>query len=66
MAAIPGLGGLATFNMLHGFTEAIVRGYRTGFLEDSDYRHLTQCETLEVNYINSFYIIKCLTIHPIS
>ncbi len=41
------VGGLSTFNMLHGFPEALVRGMRSGFLRDSDYHHLTQCETLE-------------------
>jgi hypothetical protein len=40
-------GGMATFNMHHGFAEALVRGLRSGFLGDSDYHHLTQCETLE-------------------
>jgi V-type H+-transporting ATPase subunit d len=48
MAYIPGLGGMTTFNMLHGFPEAIVRGFRSTFLTDADYHHLTQCETLEV------------------
>jgi hypothetical protein len=42
------IGGLATFNMQHGFIEAIIRGFRSGFLEDSQYHHLTQSETLEV------------------
>ncbi len=42
------LGGLTTFNIHHGFTEALVRGMRSGFLNDSDYHHLTQCENLEV------------------
>eukprot|EP01038_Epipyxis_sp_PR26KG_P009451 gene9451-12735_t len=41
------LGGMPTFNMQHGFTEAIVRGFRSGFLLDDTYHHLTQCETLE-------------------
>lgn len=40
-------GGLATFNILHGFTEALVRGMRSSFLKDSDYHHLTQCESLD-------------------
>ncbi|ETV84131.1 hypothetical protein H257_03436 [Aphanomyces astaci] len=40
-------GGLSTFNIQHGFVEALVRGYRSGFLDDVDYHHLTQCETLE-------------------
>ena len=42
------LGGMSTFNMQHGFVEALVRGMRSGFLEDSDYHHLTQCDNLEV------------------
>jgi V-type H+-transporting ATPase subunit d len=41
------LGGIATFNALHGFPEALVRGYRSGFLKDSDYHHLTQCDTID-------------------
>lgn len=41
------LGGLSTFNIQHGFVEAIVRGFRSGFLEDDTYHHLSQCETLE-------------------
>jgi hypothetical protein len=44
------LGGMATFNMGHGFVEALVRGMRSSFLSDSDYHHLTQCENLEVNF----------------
>jgi len=41
------LGDLATFNMQHGFCEASVRGMRSGFLGDTDYHHVTQCENLE-------------------
>lgn len=41
------LGGMTTFNMQHGFPEALVRGMRSGFLSDQDYHHLTQCENLE-------------------
>lgn len=40
-------GGIATFNIEHGFPEAVVRGFRSGFLTDYDYHHLTQCETLD-------------------
>lgn len=40
-------GGLATFNIQHGFIEALVRGMRCSFLADADYHHITQCETLE-------------------
>lgn len=40
-------GNLATFNILHGFPEALVRGMRSSFLADADYHHMTQCETLD-------------------
>lgn len=42
-----GPGGMDTFNILHGFPEALVRGMRSSFLLDADYHHLTQCETLD-------------------
>jgi vacuolar-type H+-ATPase subunit C/Vma6 len=53
VAAISVLGGMSTFNMAHGFVEALVRGMRSSFLLDADYHHLTQCENLEVIF-NSF------------
>lgn len=40
-------GGIAAFNVQHGYVEALVRGLRSGFLDDVDYHHLTQCESLE-------------------
>ena len=40
-------GDMTTFNILHGFPEALVRGMRSSFLADADYHHLTQCETLD-------------------
>lgn len=40
-------GDLVTFNILHGFPEALVRGMRSSFLGDSDYHHMTQCESLD-------------------
>ena len=40
-------GGISTFNIQHGYVEALVRGFRLGFLDDVDYHHLTQCESLE-------------------
>lgn len=30
-----------------GFVEGVVRGFRSGFLDDTDYHHITQCENLE-------------------
>ena len=41
------LGGLCTFNVAHGFAEALLRGMRSSCLSDPDYHHLTQCETLD-------------------
>jgi len=35
------------FHMHDGFVEALVRGYRSGFLGDVDYHQLTQCENLD-------------------
>lgn len=54
MASVPqGIhGGLADFNIQHGFSEALVRGMRNSFLSDADYHHLTQCETLEDMKLN--------------
>lgn len=42
-------GGIATFNIQHGYVEGLVRGYRSGILDDVDYHHLTQCESIEGN-----------------
>lgn len=41
------LGGMETFNMQHGFAEALVRGFRSGFIKADAYNHLSQCETME-------------------
>lgn len=38
---------LSFFNVNHGFTEALVRGLRSGFLGPEDYRRLATSETLE-------------------
>jgi len=38
---------LSFFNVNDGFGEAIVRGFRSGFLTSDDYRRLVQCESLE-------------------
>eukprot|EP00518_Triparma_eleuthera_P004742 CAMPEP_0182464126 /NCGR_PEP_ID=MMETSP1319-20130603/8306_1 /TAXON_ID=172717 /ORGANISM="Bolidomonas pacifica, Strain RCC208" /LENGTH=393 /DNA_ID=CAMNT_0024663743 /DNA_START=73 /DNA_END=1254 /DNA_ORIENTATION=+ len=44
---LPSVGGISTFNIAHGFVESLVRGMRNSFLKDSDYHHLTQCDTLD-------------------
>lgn len=36
-----------TFNIKDGFLEAIVRGYKSGFLSVADYNNLSQCESLD-------------------
>ena len=41
------MAGILFFNADDGAPEAILRGLRSGFLQDSDYGHLAQCETLE-------------------
>lgn len=38
---------LAGFNVNHGFTEALVRGLRSGFLGPEDYRRVANCDSLE-------------------
>jgi len=38
---------LAFFNVNHGFSEAVVRGLRSGFLTPEDYRRLGNSDTLE-------------------
>ena len=41
------MAGISTFNIQDGFCEALVRGYRSGFLKDSDYAAICGSETLE-------------------
>ena len=41
------MANLCLHNRDNGFTESLCRGFRTGFLSDADYHHLTQCETLD-------------------
>jgi len=38
---------LSFFNVQHGFTEALIRGLRSGFLTPEDYRRLSSSESLE-------------------
>jgi len=38
---------LSLFNVNHGFTEALVRGLRSGFLSAEDYRRISTADTLE-------------------
>jgi len=40
-------GDVMTFNTRHGYLEALVRGFRSGFLGEPEYRQLGQCESLD-------------------
>jgi len=44
---IPGHGNFLSFNINDGYSEAIIRGYRSGILTASDYSNLVQCEVLD-------------------
>ena len=35
------------FNVDNGFLEGLTRGLKNGILTKEDYKHLTQCDTLE-------------------
>jgi len=41
------IGGLLTFNAEYGFLEAVLRGFKSGFLRDNEYRQLCNCDNLE-------------------
>merc|ERR1712190_43418 len=41
------MGELSFFNVNHGFTEALARGLRSGFLSPEDYRRLSTSDTLD-------------------
>ena len=41
------------FNVEDGYLEGIVRGYKEGILNSTNYLNLTQCESLE-----GFFLIK--------
>jgi V-type H+-transporting ATPase subunit d len=40
-------GGLLSFNIENGYFESLLRGFRSAFLTELQYRQLCQCETLE-------------------
>lgn len=48
---------MITFNLDDGFTEAVVRGYRSGILSQGDYSNLGQCDGLEGAY-DSFPLLS--------
>jgi hypothetical protein len=41
------IGGLMSFNADYGYIEAILRGFRSGFIKSFEYRQLCQCESLD-------------------
>ncbi|KAK8805553.1 hypothetical protein WA158_002209 [Blastocystis sp. Blastoise] len=40
-------GNITDFNIQNGYAEAIVRGMKSGFLTETEYHHICQCENLE-------------------
>lgn len=40
-------GNITTFNILDGFAEGILRGFRLGFLTEAEFHHIVQCDNLE-------------------
>lgn len=40
-------GGLTSFNINYGYLESILRGFRSGFLNETSYRTLTQVSSLD-------------------
>lgn len=45
--SIPQPGGFFTFNIDDGFLEALLRGFKLGLLNQTEYTNLCQCENLE-------------------
>lgn len=43
--------GLVTFNIDNGYLEAIVRGYKSGLLNSGQYTNLSQCESIDGEFI---------------
>lgn len=41
------IGGLLSYNIEHGYLEAICRGFRSAFMKSNEYRQLCQCENLD-------------------
>jgi len=41
------VGSLVSFNMEHGFLEAVLRGYRSGFLKEQEYNQIRNAESME-------------------
>jgi len=41
------IGDLITWNMDYGFTEGLIRGFRSGFLRAFEYKQLAQCNTFD-------------------
>eukprot|EP00605_Chrysophyceae_sp_TOSAG23-4_P000034 GSChrysophyteH1.ASY1.ANO1.35.1 assembled CDS len=62
------LGSIATFNISHGFSEALIRGYRSGFIKD-DEKHLTpasleRCCTEKL--VKEFYYLRSHSVAPLT
>eukprot|EP00878_Enallax_costatus_P040638 GHUV01046968.1.p1 GENE.GHUV01046968.1~~GHUV01046968.1.p1 ORF type:complete len:155 (-),score=5.39 GHUV01046968.1:75-539(-) len=53
---------MMTFNIKDGYSEAIVRGHKSGLLTVPDYNNLTQCEALDDIKLN-LVSLACIVRH---
>ena len=51
---------MALFNVNDGFTEAMVRGYRSAFLSQEDYRRISAADNLEGMGTSNFWDLDIL------
>ena len=49
---------MALFNVSDGFSEAVVRGYRSAFLTQEDYRRLSAADNLEGKRITEYEFLS--------
>ena len=53
-----------TFNVDHGYLEGLVRGFRSGILDRTDYLNLVQCETIEGKNLRTALLTRPPTYSP--
>lgn len=53
-----------TFNVDHGYLEGLVRGFRSGILDRTDYLNLVQCETIEGKNLRTALLTRPPTHSP--
>ena len=53
--------GEYSFNVDNGYLEGLVRGFRSGILDRTDYLNLVQCETIE-GEMEVFVALSCASV----